>query len=125
MMLSRASSLSRVLLALDLAPAPLFLSRPLASHSRFGKPGSRLGQTSVFVQTGLKIRELPLVVKKVNDVLCISGMDGYKRVNEPAGTKKYEVSEITEETEELIAGFGRCFSVHVRRNPTDEGRPLQ
>lgn len=29
----------------------------------------KLGQTSVFMQTGLKIRELPLVVKKVNDVL--------------------------------------------------------
>ena len=29
----------------------------------------KLTQTSVFMQTGLKIRELPLVVKKVNDVL--------------------------------------------------------
>ena len=32
---------------------------------------SRFGHTSVFMQTGLKIRELPMVVKKVNDVFKI------------------------------------------------------
>lgn len=39
---------------------------PFSSNGR--KPGSRIGDTSVFVQTGLKIRELPLVVKKVNEL---------------------------------------------------------
>lgn len=32
---------------------------------------SKFSHTSVFMQTGLKIRELPLVVKKVNDVLSL------------------------------------------------------
>lgn len=82
-------------------------------HSSFSKHrrSSRIGQTSVFVQSGLKIRELPLVVKKVNDVLQISGMDAFKSHPVPAPVlESYE--EFDNETAELVAGFSRCFSVN-------------
>ena len=45
------------------------LGRAWLSGRRHRGPGSgRLGETSVFVQTGTRINELPVVVKKVNDV---------------------------------------------------------
>ena len=79
------------------------------------KPGSRLGQTSVFLQTGLKIRELPLVVKKVNDVLKISGMDKYKDVIEPVNPANDIIPayppKLDDQEQEVIAGFNRCISV--------------
>ena len=43
-------------------------ARTISSFNRDGR-SSMLGQTEVFMQSGLKISELPLVVKKVNDVL--------------------------------------------------------
>lgn len=73
------------------------------SSKKYPSPGSRLGQTSVFVQTGIKIRELPLVVKKVNDVLMISGMDTWRGVVE-SKEEYVTVDEWNDETKELIEG---------------------
>ena len=41
---------------------------------------SKFSRTSVFMQTGLKIRELPMVVQKVNDVLKIEEINNIKPV---------------------------------------------
>ncbi len=119
---------SRALRALDLAQVAS-ASRVLATGSsnfssssgkdpRGDNPISRLGQTSVFFQAGLKIRELPLVVKKVNDVLQISGMDTFddlvlfsdrRRLNRSKGSTETPADG---EQAEVFAGFNRCFSVH-------------
>lgn len=80
-----------------------------------GPRGSKLGQTSVFFQSGLKIRELPLVVKKVNDVLDISGMDRYPDDIAPNAKKnaiKVKNKDESEEEKEIIAGFDRCFTLN-------------
>lgn len=102
-----------------------------------GRP--RLGQTSVFYQTGLKISELPLVVQKVNDVLNIAPDDSTKITpskerqgptavdgdGTAAGEKElenqrrirenflqsFEESFDNQETKEIIAGLRRCFTV--------------
>jgi hypothetical protein len=85
-----------------------------------------LGQTEVFMQSGLKISELPLVVKKVNDVLQL----GIATKRKPLSTADtgaatiyvsksdaikvkaaQEVSITSEESREIIAGLRRCFSV--------------
>lgn len=85
-----------------------------------------LGQTEVFMQSGLKISELPLVVKKVNDVLQL----GIATKRKPLSTADtgaatiyvsksdaikvkaaQEVSMTSEESREIIAGLRRCFSV--------------
>jgi len=99
-----------------------------------GRLGSRLGQTSVFYQTGLKISELPLVVKKVNDVLNIAdpvanngggGGSGDVISNAENGgdvikCSKQKIREEflqsfddveCQETREIIAGLRRCFTV--------------
>jgi hypothetical protein len=70
----------------------------------------RIGQTSVFYQSGLKIRELPMVVKKVNDVLHIAGMDRFQTVERP---KRYAASSRADDAHaaEIAAGFNRCYSV--------------
>ncbi len=90
---------------------------------RRSRPTSRLGQTSVFYQAGLKIRELPLVVKKVNDVLQISGMDTFgdlvlaekgARTEASSSSSSSSPSALTPDGEalETMGGFDRCFSVH-------------
>lgn len=88
-----------------------------------------LGQTEVFMQSGLKISELPLVVKKVNDVLQIdiaSRSKSLPRLNDGAATIYFPsetennivpkpnietLSKASEESREIIAGLRRCFSV--------------
>ena len=70
-------------------------------------------ETSVFVQNGKKISELPVVVKPVRDVLEI-----YKRLGirldqeEPGEVARGQVAatELTEEEREVIDGFSRCVS---------------
>ena len=60
---------------------------------------NKLGLTSVFMQTGLKIRELPIVVKKVDDVLKLG------QSNNKNTTKLVEntgVIFISEETKTII-----------------------
>ena len=91
---------------------------------------SMLGQTEVFMQSGLKINELPLVVKKVNDVLQLDSVSKAKsgaRLDTAAATiylpkgeveaqngvsnKSESETEPSEESREIIAGLRRCFSV--------------
>jgi len=86
----------------------------MATNGRSGGKRSgrttKLSQTSVFYQNGLKICELPMVVKKVNDVLQISGMDTYDYGGlTPEKPLEKKVEEQEEETE-VMAGFSRCFS---------------
>lgn len=81
MLCLRQSSRLRVVSAVNLTLPAI---SPFSTHSYVRrKRSSRIGQTSVFLQTGLKIRELPLVVKKVNDVLNISGMDRFQEALTP------------------------------------------
>ena len=42
--------------------------RTLSGFHGFRNPGARLGDSSVFLQSGTKISELPLVVRKVNNI---------------------------------------------------------
>ncbi len=88
---------------------------------------SRLGHTSVFVQSGLKIRELPMVVKKVNDVLQIqAGCNSESMLQkDDGGGKKAEApssrdcdfvitvpEKMNKETAEIIDGFNRTFTAN-------------
>ena len=86
---------------------------------------SMLGQTEVFMQSGLKISELPLVVKKVHDVLQIDIATKKKSTDDPGactifvpntetskGVDDLEtLSKASDESREIIAGLRRCFSV--------------
>lgn len=71
----------------------------------------RLGHTSVFFQNGLKICELPLVVKKVEDVLKIGESRSAKTNELQQGlfTLTYP-QEMDPEISEILAGFNRCFT---------------
>jgi len=100
-------------------------------NGRDGRKWTKTGltQTEVFMQSGLKISELPLVVKKVNDVLQIDIAsrskslprrlnDGAATVYLPKGEKNSaaasdaeKTGKISEESQEIIAGLRRCFSV--------------
>lgn len=91
-------------------PWDRLIRRGLA-HQSGNEPGStKVGQTSVFVQTGLKIRELPLVVTKVHNVLQIAGMDPFRHDLETPTPyfRASDRSQISEETREIMAGFDRC-----------------
>ena len=117
---------------------PTFQIKRCYANSRGGKgrDGSSyprttsLGQTEVFMQSGLKISELPMVVKKVNDVLQIDiasrskslprrSTDGAATIYFPNEESKNLAiskdskleSNVSEESQEIIAGFKRCFSV--------------
>ena len=46
------------------------------TYHGFRNPGARIGETSCFVQNGAKISELPVLVRKVNDIFEL-----YKRYN--------------------------------------------
>ena len=93
--------------------------------SKRSNRSSMLGQTEVFMQSGLKISELPLVVKKVHDVLQIDIATKKKSTDDPGactifvpntetskGVDDLEtLSKASEESREIIAGLRRCFSV--------------
>ena len=111
--------LPRFIGALDLAssvPSRIAGSgrRRLSSGSVLLSKSSRLGQTSVFFQTGLKICELPLVVKKVEDVLKIgeaADQSGNGKWSHLSGlvTLTYP-QEMDAEASEIVAGFNRCLT---------------
>ena len=106
-----------------------------SSSSRGGRGGGKrspratmLGQTEVFMQSGLKISELPLVVKKVNDVLQVDISPRHKSNSEPVPATIYipnskvdkfnktldgsdPTAKTHKESQEIIAGLRRCFSV--------------
>lgn len=84
--------------------------------SRWRPPGTRIGETSVFVQTGMKINELPVVVQKVNDVFDLYRKLGISQDKSPppSDTKDaiitYNQADLNPEEAEVIAGFSRCYS---------------
>ena len=93
---------------------------------------SRIGETSVFVQSGKKISELPVVVKKVQNVFEL-----YKQMGIPAlamedagkevsTSTKVITSHMNEEEKEVIGGFDRCVNSSsifrlLETIPPDEG----
>jgi hypothetical protein len=92
--------------------------RTLSGFHGFRNPGARLGESSVFLQTGTQITELPLVVRKVNNIFEL-----YKRLGIQHTTSELQPTEseqdkfvltfppeIGEEEREIIDGFNRCFT---------------
>ena len=94
---------------------------------------SRIGETSVFVQSGKKISELPVVVKKVQNVFELYKQLGIKAevVEDPSRkestTTKVIASHMSEEEREVIGGFNRCINSSsifrlLETIPPDEGK---
>ena len=99
-------------------------------NSDGSRRSAMIGQTEVFMQSGLKISELPLVVKKVNDVLQV-GIETKNKLlsksdpgaatiyvsksnvskNKGAQEDSEPASDTSQESREIIAGLRRCFSV--------------
>ena len=78
--------------------------------SRCQSSSKKLGHTSVFMQKGFKIRELPLVVKKVNDVLKLEEFNGSKNQNKSA--ENGGLSSISsQETSEFIENMNQTITV--------------
>ena len=91
---------------------------------------SRIGETSVFVQSGKKISELPVVVKKVQNVFELYKQLGIKvdasREESTTITKVITSSHISEDEREVIGGFNRCINASsifrlLETIPPDEG----
>ena len=94
---------------------------------------SRIGETSVFVQSGKKISELPVVVKKVQNVFELYKQLGIKaevvedpRSRKESTTTKVITSHMSEEEREVIGGFNRCINASsifrlLETIPPDEG----
>jgi len=84
----------------------------------FENPGVRLGETSVFLQNGSKISELPVIVRKVNDIFELYKRLGIQHTStelQPREEDKERMvlvfpAEISGEEMEIIAGFNRCFN---------------
>ena len=75
---------------------------------------SRIGETSVFVQSGKKISELPVVVKKVQNVFELYKRLGIKAelvedFNKESSTSSMD-NKMNEEEREVIDGFNRCVN---------------
>lgn len=118
--------------------SPKLINCKLIHERRFSSgvvllKSTKFGQTSVFFQTGLKICELPLVVKKVKDVLKFAETgvlaSSSKTPESPQGpfTLSYP-EEMDPEIAEIIAGFNRCFTVGgmfrlLETIPADEVTP--
>ena len=105
MMISR-SSLVR-LAGLANLQARLAIAGPRLVHSR-------IGETSVFVQSGKKISELPVVVKKVQNVFELYKRLGIKAelvedFNKESSTSSMD-NKMNEEEREVIDGFNRCVN---------------
>ena len=97
---------------------------------------SRIGETSVFVQSGKKISELPVVVKKVQNVFELYKQLGIKAevVEDPSReestTTKVTTSHMSEEEREVIGGFNRCINSSsifrlLETIPPDEGEDYE
>ena len=79
---------------------------------------SKFSHTSVFMQTGLKIRELPMVVQKVNDVLKIEELN--QSGNGSKSSASYDIADTavthtvtlpSANDREIMEGFNRIVSV--------------
>ena len=101
---------------LGLFRAQLFNHVRVTSRTLSHRSGGRIGETSVFVQNGTKILELPVVVKKVKDVFELYRRMGIKPIKdaiEPEPTDKFVLTfpaHMSEEEKEVIDGFSRCVS---------------
>jgi len=87
------------------------VNRHLSARQFSDRRGGRISETSVFIQTGHKINELPMVVKKVHDVWEL-----YRRMGIDTSIKQPEdqhllalPKELNDEEKEIIAGFDRCY----------------
>ena len=77
-----------------------------------GRKEERLGESSVFLQSGYRITELPVVVRKVRDVWDFyntMGLDNPERLPEEKHLQLLPQT-LNEEERELIDGFNRCYN---------------
>jgi len=92
--------------------------RNSSNYRGFRNPGARIGETSCFVQTGAKISELPVLVRKVNDIFELYsrlGIPQSPHANAPTEEDKDKFllafpPGMDREEMEIIDGFSRCFS---------------
>jgi len=85
------------------------------SSARFlsgGRREERLGESSVFLQSGYRITELPVVVRKVRDVWDLYNKMGLDSPDELPEDQYSQLlpQQLNEEERELISGFNRCFN---------------
>eukprot|EP00088_Acartia_fossae_P006115 TRINITY_DN1279_c0_g1_i4.p1 TRINITY_DN1279_c0_g1~~TRINITY_DN1279_c0_g1_i4.p1 ORF type:complete len:716 (+),score=170.02 TRINITY_DN1279_c0_g1_i4:592-2739(+) len=89
-----------------------------SNYHGFRNPGARISETSVFMQDGAKISEVPLIVKKVKDIFELyRRMDIKQTMCELQPTEKEKddfiivfPDNIAEDEMEIISGFNRCFN---------------
>jgi len=87
--------------------------RCLATRHLADWRGGRISETSVFIQTGHRISELPVVVKKVKDVWELyrrMGIDTTVKQPEEEHLVSLVPKELNEEEKEIISGFNRCYN---------------
>jgi len=92
--------------------SPVAVARLDAARNFSSRRGSRISETSVFIQNGHKISELPMVVKKVKDVWELyskMGIDVKKTQPEDEHLMVLP-RELDEEEKEIISGFNRCYN---------------
>ena len=77
------------------------------THRHFSS--KKIAHTSVFMQTGLNIKELPLVLKKVNDVLNLD--DNNKTPKSNYDNNVNENSVITKEAKDVIEHMSQTKTV--------------
>jgi len=124
--------------AIALGGGPLFRLANLSARLSIIGPRlvhSRIGETSVFVQSGKKISELPVVVKKVQNVFELYKQLGIKAEvvedlsrEKSTATTKVITSHMSEEEREVIGGFNRCINASsifrlLETIPPDEVTP--
>ena len=91
-------------------PPALTLSsvRPLSG----GRREERIGESSVFLQSGYRITELPVVVRKVRDVWDFYNKMGIENPDRLPEQRHLQLlpQQLNDEERELIDGFNRCFN---------------
>lgn len=110
-----AVMLARGLLGRALSPANARTTSVACYSSRRNGGSGRIGETSVFVQNGKKISELPVVVKKVKDIFEIYRRMGIRPTQCQPEPKQQSIiaavtKQMSEEETEIIDGFNRCFN---------------
>jgi len=93
------------------AMSPLTFARIGIGRSFSSRKGGRISETSVFIQNGHRISELPVVVKKVQDVWELYSKMGIDTKKEPEEQHLQALpKEMNEEEKEIISGFNRCYN---------------
>lgn len=77
-----------------------------------GRRGGRISESSVFLQSGHKISELPVVVRKVRDVWDFYNKMGLDDPDKLPEAKHLDLlpKELNEEELEIINSFNRCYN---------------